>query len=194
MHLDLFKTRIWKYNSGSNYFHIKKDVEDLISKDPGRQISNIGSWQSSGTLAYKDNFKELLNYVKTMATEPIVQYGIDTLNIEISINDVWANMNPKNGFNMPHDHCGDFNFLSFVYYLQTNLQNNFISFKTEMPSTKFINLPKSKDTELNSDDVVVSVEPGDLIIFPSWIEHYTLPNPTDDMRISIAGNIQIKTK
>lgn len=194
MHYDLFKTRIWKFNSGKMFSSLQSNIEDLLGRDPGRAVSNVAGWQSSGSLAYDDAYEELIKYVRTMITEPLVQYGIDTLNINVSVEDLWANVNPINGFNIIHDHCGDNNFFSFVYYVQTTEENGFISFKTEMPSTKFINLPKSNDTELNSDDVVIKVIPGDLLIFPAWIEHYTMPNPVDDLRITIAGNVKIKSK
>ena len=192
MQFDLFKTRIWKYNSGTMFLSLETCIKDLLAKDKGRTVSNVVSWQSSGTLANNEMFDQFIKYVKTMATEPLIQYGIDTLNINMSIEDLWANVAPKNGFNIIHDHCGDNNFFSFVYYIKTNEENGIINFKTESPSVKFINLPKSSDTELNSDTVNIKVQPGDLIIFPAWLEHFTLPNNTDDMRVSIAGNIKIK--
>lgn len=191
MNHDLFRTRIWKFDSGNMFLPLEKYINDLISKDKGRIVSNVASWQSSGSLANVDELKDFKKYVQTMVTEPLIQYGIDTLNIKISINDLWANVSPKNGFNIVHDHCGDNNFFSFVYYVKTNEQNGFINFKSEMPSTKFFNLPKTTDTELNSDTVNVKVKPGDLVIFPAWLEHFTMPNPTDDMRISIAGNVKV---
>jgi len=192
MQHDLFKTRVWKYNSGPMFLHLEDYIKDIIAKDNGRTVSNVASWQSNGTLANVDEFDTFIKYVKTMVTEPLIQYGIDTLNISITVDDLWANVSPKNGFNIIHDHCGDNNFFSFVYYLKTNDQNGTINFKTEVPSTKFINLPKKENTELNSDIVNIKVLPGDLIIFPAWLEHFTLPNPTDDMRTSIAGNVKIK--
>mgnify|MGYP000916305546 CR=1 FL=1 len=192
MQYDLFKTRIWKYNSGSMFLSLESYIKDLVAKDKGRTVSNVASWQSNGTLANADEFDQFVKYVKTMVTEPLIQYGIDTLNISISIDDLWANVSPKNGFNIIHDHSGDNNFFSFVYYIATNNENGFINFKTEVPSTKFINLPKSTHTDLNSDTVNIKVEPGDLIIFPAWLEHFTMPNSTDDIRVSIAGNIKVK--
>jgi len=194
MQYDLFKTRVWKSNSGNMFSSLEKTVLSLMDNDSGRSVSNISGWQSSINLADKDEFKQLKKHILTMVTEPLVQFGIDTLNIQISINDLWANVNPKQAFNVAHDHLGEHNFLSFCYYIKVNSINGSIGFKSEAPGSKFINLPKTQDTELNSTDVSIKVTNGDLLVFPSWIEHYTLPNPTDDLRISIAGNVKVKEK
>lgn len=191
MQLDLFKTRLWKYSTGNLFSNLKDEIKKLIDQDSGRNISNINSWQSNN-IAYNETFTSLKKHVQTMVTEPLVQYGIDTLNIKISIDDMWANCNPKDGFNIVHDHAGENNFFSFCFYVDVDEKNGYISFKNENPSVRFINLPKKQDTDINSTDVVVKVVNGDLLIFPSWIEHYTTQNQSSNNRISIAGNVKVK--
>jgi uncharacterized protein (TIGR02466 family) len=43
---------------------------------------------------------------------------------------------------------------------------------------------------------VVSVQPktGSLIIFPSWLMHYVVPNENKDDRISLAFNAEVRYK
>ena len=191
MQYDLFVTRIWKSNSGNLFLNLKKDVAELMSADKGRTVSNVLGWQSRD-ISQKDQFKQFKKHVQTMATEPLVQFGVDTLNVKLSIEDMWANVNPNQAFNMPHDHAGNNNFLSFVYYVDVDTINGHIAFQNEKPSSKFFNLPKMQDTELNSTDVNIDVRSGDLIIFPCWLNHYTYPNRSDSNRITIAGNIRVE--
>jgi len=44
-----------------------------------------------------------------------------------------------------------------------------------------------KNSEYNIKNVEVACEQGSLYLFPSWLEHYTNPNQTDD-RITISFN------
>lgn len=190
MHYNFFPTRIWKFNSGNMYTHLADFAKQLQQIDKGRSISNVLGWQSSKNIVDNDNLKSFIKYVQTMVTEPIVQYGIDTLNIRIEINELWANINPKGAFNMPHEHAGANNFFSFVYYAKVDKNNGNIAFKSANPANKFFNLPKKQDTELNANDVIIDVAVGDCIIFPSWLEHYTYPNQSEE-RICFAGNVRI---
>ena len=66
-----------------------------------------------------------------------------------------------------------------------------INFRTDRPSLKFWNTPRAYLNELNSQDVSMDVKVGDVVFFPSWLDHYTTPNHTYLDRISIAGNINI---
>lgn len=190
MQYNFFTTRIWKFNSGNMFTGLADFAVELKSTDKGRTVSNVLGWQSSTNLLNSSTTKKLIQYVQTMVTEPIVQYGIDTLNITIEVTDLWANINSKGAFNMPHEHAGNNNFFSFVYYAQVDKDNGNIAFKSPNPANKFFNLPKKEDTELNSTDVIIDVAQGDLIIFPSWLEHYTYPNKSSD-RICFAGNVKI---
>ena len=39
------------------------------------------------------------------------------------------------------------------------------------------------------DTLIPKVKEGDMIIFPSWLEHYVSPNMSEDKRISISFNM-----
>lgn len=39
---------------------------------------------------------------------------------------------------------------------------------------------------------IPELEPGKLILFPSWIPHYVLPNKTNKRRATIAANFKIE--
>lgn len=91
---------------------------------------------------------------------------------------VWSHVVKPNESTAPHTHDNRTNPYSFgiswVYYLQSSEGCGDLSFQTYVQSKLFI-------TNL-------SPEPGLLCIFPDWVTHYTLPNRTNENRISISGN------
>jgi hypothetical protein len=44
-------------------------------------------------------------------------------------------------------------------------------------------------TAYNTDQVVVRVERGTLLVFPAWLPHSVDPNASDGLRISISFNV-----
>ena len=44
--------------------------------------------------------------------------------------------------------------------------------------------------QMNNHEITPQV--GYLVIFPSWLNHYTTPNTSEDVRISISGNLKIQ--
>jgi ectoine hydroxylase-related dioxygenase (phytanoyl-CoA dioxygenase family) len=44
-------------------------------------------------------------------------------------------------------------------------------------------------TAYNTDQVVVSVNPGTLIVFPAWLPHSVDANQSERLRISISFNV-----
>lgn len=93
---------------------------------------------------------------------------------------VWSHVIYPNESTGYHSHHApeDYNFLnlSCVYYVKTPPNCGRIKF-----------VPKTHNNKTWSIDP----EEGLLIIFPSWIPHYTLRNLSNDMRISISANFNI---
>ena len=50
----------------------------------------------------------------------------------------------------------------------------------------------AKATEYTADEMEFDVRTGFLILFPSWLYHYTKPNPTEK-RITMSFNTHHKT-
>jgi ectoine hydroxylase-related dioxygenase (phytanoyl-CoA dioxygenase family) len=48
-------------------------------------------------------------------------------------------------------------------------------------------------TAENTDQVVVSVRSGTLLIFPSWLEHSVDANPNEAERISVSFNVMLSS-
>lgn len=179
----------------------KKLIKDLISyvkkinkKDKqGRLVSNLGGWQSQ-ILPMKD--KVLINlerFIRNHLKNFNEQY--EYLNEEPRIDALWFNINKTKDANNTHNHAGvntpDF---SAVLYLQ--IDGGKIHFINPDPYHNCMPTLKTKEPDywnaFNSAEYFIEPEPGDLIIFPSTINHWVEPNPSKNDRISLAFNWSIK--
>ena len=85
-----------------------------------------------------------------------------------------------------HNHPN--NFLSGVYYVRTNKGADTINFHDPRSQTEIIRPPVTALTAENTDQVVVEVRNGTVLIFPSWLAHSVDVNRSDETRISISFN------
>ena len=88
----------------------------------------------------------------------------------------WYNINGKGDWNIPHTHPNSD--LALVLYL-TDTDNllTLVNPHAQRKMSKQNSSPKTKK--------------GDIIIFPSDIIHYVMPNPREEDRISISMNLQL---
>ena len=66
---------------------------------------------------------------------------------------------------------------------------NTINFLDPRPQTAIIHPPVTALTAENTDQVVVSITRGTLLIFPAWLQHAVDPNRSDRLRVSIGFNL-----
>jgi uncharacterized protein (TIGR02466 family) len=78
------------------------------------------------------------------------------------------------------------NFLSGVYYVQTQATINFHDPRVQ---TAILRPPVKALTADNTDQVVVRVRDGTLLLFPAWLPHSVDPNRSTRERVSISFNI-----
>jgi len=100
----------------------------------------------------------------------------------------WVNYNPPGSRNLRHQHnpyCG--NFLSGVFYVKVPQNSGDIIFHDPRP-----HISGAPDQEYYYDAHPSLLYPsleGDLLLFPSWLEHEVQENNSDEVRISISFNI-----
>ncbi len=81
------------------------------------------------------------------------------------------------------------NFLSGVYYLHTQAGADTINFHDPRRQTGIIRPPVTELTAENTDQVVVKVRNGTLLMFPSYLEHSVDANQSDAERVSLSFNV-----
>lgn len=118
--------------------------------------------------------------------------NLETKNLKV---DSWINFFYPNQTEHQHNHYG--NFISGVYYVTGNEKSGaFRFFDPAVQKTMWRGqyLSNSAQSIVNLTSGQYLPEGGKMILFPSWLEHSVLKNTSDEPRISIAFNINLKNQ
>ena len=194
--LKFFPEPVLKYKF-ENYENFNKDLSNyvygLLKKDTkGINLSNRGGWHSRNfDLKDKNSIQvkfgiELQKYIlKSFQT-----LGWKTENKNIGIKAMWAIINKKNDFNIvhTHPHC----YLSAAYYVKA--PKNCGKFQVEnLNIVRRHSSPEiANQNELNAQVGGLEVNEGDLLIFPGYLPHKVAKNDSDEDRIVISFNVDIR--
>lgn len=108
----------------------------------------------------------------------------------------WFNITENNTAEWVHDHVGgssNINY-SFVHYISDNsnstvfLDPNYKLIRSTMPTKNMDYLPSCY---LNQR-VQVNVEEGDILFFPSWLDHTAPMHTSGDLRVTNAVNVMMR--
>ena len=132
--------------------------------------------------------KDLLIDIKEMFR----QANIPT---NISFNDMfWYNISHEEQFQERHNHYNFFhaqNLWSGIYYNKNATPTTFYPYSHFHRITKFKDFEKSIISDCYYDFFNVDVEDGDVVIFPSTIDHEVRASNRDIMRLTFSFNITI---
>ena len=103
---------------------------------------------------------------------------------------MWAIVNKKNTFNLRHSHPNSL--LSAAYYVKANDQSGEIKFFDPKDAKTMRHPEISIYNDLSTNTVKIKPEEGKLLIFPSYIHHAVEENLSDQDRVVISFNIDIK--
>lgn len=173
-----FYSNIWVLNLNNNF---EADIETCYAikeKMPSVKRSNVGGYQSDYI-----NFIELFPVI-TKKLFPILDALCTELHMQGSVNGAWLNINKKHEYNLVHTHPQSS--LSGVLYLSTNKRSGDIVFYNPAPVQHY---PSISTLPKFPSQHAFTPENGDVIIFPSYLEHCVMPNLSDEDRISISFNI-----
>jgi uncharacterized protein (TIGR02466 family) len=142
-------------------------------------------WQSEQTLYEREEFRDLVAFVNYAARSVLrfLRIGYDAF----EITGCWATVLAKGAVHKAHSHPN--NFLSGVYYVRTHPGTDTINFHDPRTQTGIIRPPVVELTAENTDQVVVKVMNGTLLIFPAYLQHSVDANTSEEERISISFNI-----
>ncbi len=83
--------------------------------------------------------------------------------------------------------------MSGVYYVQTSPGADTINFHDPRPQASVLRAPVTELTGQKTDQVVVNMASGTLLIFPSYLPHSVSPSASDEQRTSISFNIMFSS-
>lgn len=182
----MFPTLVWRLQL-KTAFHQPMDkrmLETLAQQHLPRLAVGEG-WQSGQDLHKLDEFRELMVCIEAGSRSVLrfLHIGYDA----IEITACWANMLANSASHRIHTHPN--NFLSGVYYLRTPAGADTINFHDPRPQAGIIRPPVTELTNENTDQVVVRVKNGTLLLFPAYLQHSVDANASDEPRISISFNV-----
>ena len=149
------------------------------------ELSTNGKLQTDQTLHHLPEFQDLNDIINGAATGVLDFLKIVYESLELT--GCWANISPPGDGHRPHTHPN--NYLSGVYYVQTQEGANTISFDDPRPQTNIISPATSEITDENAGQIHVTTRQGLLVMFPSWLQHQVPRNKSQKARISVAFNI-----
>ena len=188
----MFPTLVWK-------LQLKADLREAmearilaalegIRRDLPRLAPGQG-WQSEQTLHEREELRDLVACV-SHAAKGILRFlriGCDAF----EITGCWANVLAKGAAHKAHSHPN--NFLSGVYYVRTHPGTDTLNFHDPRNQAGVIRPPVVELTAENTDQVVVRVKNGTLLVFPSYLQHSVDANMSEEERISISFNIMFSS-
>jgi uncharacterized protein (TIGR02466 family) len=186
--LPMFPTLIWKVQLKVELHHAI-DVKLLAALERMRrdtsELAPGQGWQSDPTLHALEEFRDLVACVHNAAKGVLrfLRIGYDAF----EITGCWANVLAKGAAHRAHSHPN--NFLSGVYYRQTQPGADTINFHDPRLQTGIIRPPVVALTAEKTDPVVVNVKKGTLLLFPAYLQHSVDTNQSEQERVSISFNI-----
>ncbi|CAL1162068.1 unnamed protein product, partial [Cladocopium goreaui] len=171
-----------------------------LHEPPEIRSNRNGAWQSRNKkfLDFKahpksSGIRKQVKRLREAVDSALKEYlGAESEAHAVQIEASWANVNPACGLNGPHVH--PFAALSGAYYV--NCGNNAtsrlpcaINLMDPRPSAPMAALPAEVRDALDFGiDWTLSLWPGTVLIFPSWLSHWVPPNSAPRQRMTISFN------
>jgi uncharacterized protein (TIGR02466 family) len=190
--IPMFPTLVWKIeletqlreSIGARLLALLADLRrDLPPLAPGE------GWQSLQSLHERDDFRDLASRVHRVVPGILRFLRIGYEAYEITA--CWATVLARGAAHKIHHHPN--NFLSGVYYVRTHPGADTINFHDPRSQSGIIRPPVVELTAENTDQVVVRVKDGTMLLFPAYLQHSVDSNASAEERISISFNIMFSS-
>jgi len=190
--ISMFPTLVWQTLIKEEVYQpLNKDIINKLNrlKPANSDVVHGSSWQSAGDLHKLAEFEALMSLVKEMTTSVLAFLKVGHEGFELT--GCWGNMNESGSSHKSHSHPN--NFLSGVYYVQTQEGADTINFHDPRAQTGIIRPPVTELSNENTDQVVVNIRDGMFLLFPSWLQHSVDANQSAETRISVSFNIMFSS-
>ena len=164
---------------------LERDIIAWSKKDKGIVRTNVQGWHSTTNMHELSQFKKLVDML--YACQKTI-YEQEHYESEPVLGNMWANINPPGGMNMPHLHPNCL--FSGVYYVKSNPKSGRLKIIDPRPGAQMC-MPMRKEGDPGRDmwrDANIEPIEGRIIMFPAWLWHSVEENISDDIRISVSFN------
>jgi len=194
---DIFPTPLFSYHvadkEAMNAYLF--DFVNKVRKEEGWDEATLATMeetlehlQSDDQLHHREDAKQFVDLALTATREVLefLQYKYE----DVHITSFWFNVSRPGYSHKNHVHPN--NVLSGVYYLKTSPECGAIVFDDPRPQANVL-LPDIKElTPFNNHTYAVVPEPGQIVMFPSWLAHRVAINRSDKERISLSFNVMLQ--
>ena len=164
---------------------LTQDIVNWSNQDKGVQKTNHKGWHSTTDMGNKPEYQLLVTELLRMQKEIYDNEHIDRY---ARLGNMWANINPPGGMNMPHLLPNAV--FSGVYYVKSQPQSGRLKIYDPRPGIQ-TNMPIRKPGNPGKDlwrEAILEPVVGRIIMFPAWLWHSVEENTSNDIRISVSFN------
>ena len=164
---------------------LTRDIINWSKQDKGVSKTNYNGWHSTTDMGNKPEYQQLVTELLRMQKEI---YDNEHIARHAVLGNMWANINPPGGMNMPHLHPNAL--FSGVYYVKASINSGRLKLMEPRPGAQVM-MPTKKPGNPGIDfwkDVHIEPTVGRIIMFPAWLWHSVETNKSNDIRISVSFN------
>ena len=198
----LFSTPVLREATGLRHAQLEEIASyllNLAAAGPGEIKSNRGGWHSEGNL-FSADFRQF-PAMRAAVTRAMLNYLSEALGYagELSLElSGWTVINRPGDHNVVHNHAG--NLLTGALYIAIpeSIRGGALVFQDPRLSLNSLETDAMRSLGVRPPwlSPIVNLTPaaGDIVIFPSWLNHYVEPFTSDDpgaVRIVISFNAAI---
>ena len=164
---------------------LTRDIINWSKQDKGVSKTNYNGWHSTTDMGNKPEYQQLVTELLRMQKEI---YDNEHIARHAVLGNMWANINPPGGMNMPHLHPNAL--FSGVYYVKAPINSGRLKLMEPRPGVQVM-MPTKKPGNPGIDfwkDVHIEPTVGRIIMFAAWLWHGVETNKSNDIRISVSFN------
>lgn len=162
---------------------IENDTLDFIKNlEQKRNFNNVLS--ASNRVLENEKLENIRSFIDFCTNDFFKKVYVPLNDAKLRITDSWFNYSFSGQNHHMHNHPNSI--LSGVFYVDVNENDSISFFNVNLDRT--IKIETEKFNEYNYDTYVLNIENNRLVLFPSYVWHYTLPNMYNKTRISLSFN------
>ena len=170
----------------------KKARKKFLGNKNYLKVKDHGWSYHSTPLTGDPELKELESYVGATSFNLMSEWGYDMDNYSLFFTEFWVQEFSKNGGGHHDTHVHWDNHISGFYFLKCSDKTSVPVFQDPRAGAMMTKLPMKDNTKIShkSDNLHYRPKPGQLIIFPAYMQHqFTVDDGIDDFRF-IHFNLQ----
>ena len=186
--LNIFPVPVYKVNINREITEDEHKGIELATSNCITNRSNLTTFDNFVLNTYT-NFEDIKSFIQKNLNIYVKEAYDFTGDQSIKITQSWINITLRNKHHHKHKHSNSL--VSGVFYINTIKDDGILLFDEKRDSGFHVGEMENK-SGMYPKIKKVKVKTGDLILFPSWLEHGVQDNTTDKDRISLSFNTQPK--